>query len=80
MPTKPTAAQNKPVSPAPQAPHRPHPRVPAPVVPPAQAQNPETPTPTAAVQPPPVLKEGDDCPDSTLAVKGLTSAAAVLRR
>lgn len=37
-------------------------------------QNPETPTPTAAVQPPPVLKEGDDCPDSTLAVKGLTNA------
>jgi hypothetical protein len=31
-------------------------------------------TPTAAVQPPPVLKEGDDCPDSTLAVKGLTNA------
>jgi hypothetical protein len=30
-------------------------------------------TPTAAVQPPPVLKEGDDCPDSTLAVKGLTN-------
>lgn len=29
---------------------------------------------TAAVQPPPVLKEGDDCPDSTLAVKGLTNA------
>jgi hypothetical protein len=24
--------------------------------------------------PPPVLKEGDDCPDSTLAVKGITSA------
>lgn len=30
-------------------------------------------TPTAAVTPPPVLKEGDDCPDSTLAVKGLTA-------
>ena len=41
---------------------------------PAQGQNPETATPTAAVQPPPVLKEGDDCPDSTLAVKGLTNA------
>ena len=26
-----------------------------------------------AVVPPPVLKEGDDCPDSTLAVKGMTS-------
>ncbi|WIM86343.1 hypothetical protein PT015_15675 [Candidatus Mycobacterium wuenschmannii] len=30
-------------------------------------------TPTAAVQPPPVLNAGDDCPDSTLAVKGLTN-------
>ncbi len=39
-----------------------------------QGQNPEPPTPTAAVLPPPVLKEGDDCPDSTLAVKGLTNA------
>jgi type II secretory pathway pseudopilin PulG len=46
-----------------------------PVVPPA-GQNPDqqVETPTAAVQPPPVLKEGDDCPDSTLAVKGLTNA------
>ena len=25
------------------------------------------------MQPPPILKEGDDCPDSTLAVKGLTN-------
>lgn len=40
-----------------------------PVVPPPT----QTPTPTAAVTPPPVLKEGDDCPDSTLAVKGITS-------
>jgi hypothetical protein len=31
-------------------------------------------TPTAAVQPPPVLNAGDDCPDSTLAIKGLTNA------
>ena len=30
--------------------------------------------PTAAVVPPPILKEGDDCPDSTLAVKGITNA------
>ncbi|MBS9533172.1 hypothetical protein KIH27_06150 [Mycobacterium sp. M1] len=44
-----------------------------PVVPPAaQAPEPSV-TPTAAVNPPPVLKEGDDCPDSTLAVKGLTN-------
>jgi hypothetical protein len=31
------------------------------------------PTPTEAVMPPPVLKEGDDCPDSNLAVKGITN-------
>jgi hypothetical protein len=51
------------------------PEVKSPVVPPA-GQNPDQPveTPTAAVQPPPVLKEGDDCPDSTLAVLGLTNA------
>ncbi|NTY59559.1 hypothetical protein FEG63_08335 [Mycolicibacterium sphagni] len=30
-------------------------------------------TPTEAVMPPPVLKEGDDCPDSNLAVKGITN-------
>ncbi|RFD26074.1 hypothetical protein MUBE_06500 [Mycobacterium uberis] len=40
---------------------------------PPQGQNPESVTPTAAVQPPPVLREGDDCPDLTLAVKGLTN-------
>jgi hypothetical protein len=44
-----------------------------PVVPPAEQSPAPTPTPTAAVVPPPELKEGDDCPDSTLAVKGLTS-------
>jgi hypothetical protein len=51
------------------------PEVKSPVVPPA-GQNPEQPaeTPTAAVSPPPVLKAGDDCPDSTLAVLGLTNA------
>ncbi len=43
-----------------------------PVVAPAEQAPPQAPTPTAAVVPPPVLKEGDDCPDSTLAVKGLT--------
>jgi hypothetical protein len=50
------------------------PEVKSPVVPPA-GQNAGQPaeTPTAAVQPPPVLKEGDDCPDSTLAVLGLTN-------
>jgi hypothetical protein len=70
---KPNSAQVKPGSPPPQAPPPTGPEG-APPVAPAQGQNPETPTPTAAVQPPPVLKEGDDCPDSTLAVKGLTNA------
>lgn len=41
-------------------------------VPPQNAPAP-TPTPTAAVTPAPVLNEGDDCPDSTLAVKGITN-------
>jgi hypothetical protein len=52
-----------------------NPEVKTQVVPP-EGQNTDQPaeTPTAAVQPPPVLKEGDDCPDSTLAVKGLTNA------
>ncbi|KUI36741.1 hypothetical protein [Mycobacterium sp. GA-2829] len=44
-----------------------------PIVPPPQQAPPPAPTPTAAVAPPPVLQEGDDCPDSTLAVKGITS-------
>jgi hypothetical protein len=71
---KPAAAQGHPDAPPPQAP----PASPGPegnpTPPPPQGQNPESVTPTAAVQPPPVLKEGDDCPDSTLAVKGLTNA------
>ena len=50
-----------------------NPEVKTPVMPPAQQAPPPTPTPTAAVTPPPVLKEGDDCPDSTLAVKGITN-------
>ncbi len=50
----------------------PQPEMKTPVVPPAPNQEPN-PTPTAAVEPPPVLKAGDDCPDSTLAVKGLTN-------
>lgn len=33
---------------------------------------PPGPTATAAVTPPPLLQEGGDCPDSTLAVKGIT--------
>ena len=50
-----------------------NPEVKTPVVPPAERSPAPTPTPTTAVAPPPVLKEGDDCPDSTLAVKGLTN-------
>jgi hypothetical protein len=51
----------------------PTPEVKSPVVPPAVDAPAPTPTPTVAVEPPPVLQEGDDCPDSTLAVKGITS-------
>ena len=36
-------------------------------------QGPPAATPTAAVVPPPILQEGDDCPDSALAVKGITN-------
>ena len=68
-----SAAQSHPNSPAPQAPPPPGQEGNPPGAP-AQGQSPETATPTAAVQPPPVLKEGDDCPDSTLAIKGLTNA------
>ena len=50
-----------------------NPEVKTPVMPPAQQAPPPTPTPTAAVTPPPVLNEGDDCPDSTLAVKGISN-------
>jgi hypothetical protein len=51
----------------------PQPENKTPVVAPAQPNPGVTPTPTAAVMPPPILKEGDDCPDSTLAVKGITN-------
>ena len=69
------SAAKKPVADAAQRPPGAGPEVKTPVEPPA-GQNTDQPaeTPTAAVQPPPVLKEGDDCPDSTLAVKGLTNA------
>ena len=49
------------------------PAVKSPIQPPAQQAPPPTATPTAAVVPPPILKEGDDCPDSTMAVKGITN-------
>ena len=66
---KPTASAAPPPTPLPGE----NPEVKSPVLPPAPQAPPPTPTPTAAVTPPPVLKEGDDCPDSTLAVKGITS-------
>ncbi len=50
------------------------PGVKTPVVPPAAQAPPPMPTPTVAVVPPPVLQAGEDCPDSNLAVKGITSA------
>jgi hypothetical protein len=50
-----------------------NPEVKSPILPPAPQAPPPKATPTAAVVPPPVLKEGDDCPDSTLAVKGITN-------
>jgi hypothetical protein len=72
-----TNADTPAASDAPAAPPTPlpgeNPEIKTPVVPPAQQAPPPTVTPTAAVTPPPVLKEGDDCPDSTLAVKGITS-------
>ncbi|TGD86113.1 hypothetical protein BayCH28_18960 [Mycolicibacterium sp. CH28] len=57
-------------------PQNPQPENREPVVAPPAASAPPaaTPTPTEAVVPPPVLKEGDDCPDSNLAVKGITNA------
>jgi len=48
------------------------PGVKSPIAPPP-GDAPPTPTPSEAVTPPPVLKAGDDCPDSTLAVKGITN-------
>lgn len=50
-----------------------NPEVKTPIQPPAQDAPPPTATPTAAVVPPPIMQEGDDCPDSTLAVKGITN-------
>ncbi|MCP9275572.1 hypothetical protein [Mycolicibacterium arenosum] len=68
------AAANTPSAEAPPTPlPGQDPEIKSPVVPPAPEAPAATPTPTAAVTPPPVLKEGDDCPDSTLAVKGITS-------
>ena len=54
----------------------PQPENKTPVVAPPEASSvaSATPTPSEAVAPPPLLKEGDDCPDSNLAVKGITNA------
>jgi hypothetical protein len=49
------------------------PGVKSPIAPPPNQAPPPTPTPTPAVTPPPVLKAGDDCPDNTLAAKGITN-------
>lgn len=71
--TKNAGEQSAPAAPAPTPLPGENPEVKTPIVPAPQQVPPPTPTPTAAVTPPPVLQEGDDCPDSTLAVKGITS-------
>ena len=55
-------------------PQTPQPENKTPVVPPVESSPEPTPTPTSAVEPPPVLQAGDDCPDSSLAIKGITNA------
>ena len=57
-------------TPAAAPPNQPDVKSPITPLPPPPVQNP---TPVSAVVPPPVLKDGDDCPDSTLAVKGITN-------
>lgn len=52
----------------------PQPQNKTPVVPPAESSPSPTPTETSAVAPPPLLQAGDDCPDSNLAIKGVTNA------
>ena len=63
-------------TPAAQQPN-PQPEVKSPItpLPPPPMQ---TPTPISAVTPPPPLKDGDDCPDTTLAVKGITNQPGYL--
>lgn len=57
-----------------EATQNPQPENKTPVVPPVQPSPSPTPTETAAVAPPPPLQAGDDCPDSNLAIKGVTNA------
>lgn len=67
--TQPTAKTSTSATPLPGE----TPGVKSPIAPPPNAAPAPTPTPTTAVTPPPVLKAGDDCPDSTLAAKGITN-------
>lgn len=68
-PTQPTAKTSTSATPLPGE----TPGVKSPIAPPPNAAPAPTPTPTTAVTPPPVLKAGDDCPDTTLAAKGITN-------
>ena len=67
--TQPTAKTSTSATPLPGE----TPGVKSPIAPPPNASPAPTPTPTTAVTPPPVLKAGDDCPDTTLAAKGITN-------
>lgn len=58
----------------PETTQTPQPENKTPVVPPAESSPAPTPTPSSAVEPPPVLQAGDDCPDSSLAIKGVSNA------
>ncbi|HEX7323329.1 MAG TPA: hypothetical protein VF299_10470 [Mycobacterium sp.] len=67
-----SVSAKKPVAEQPaKPPAPPQEEVKSPVI--APEAQPNAPATAAAVVPPPVLQEGDDCPDSTLAVKGITS-------
>jgi hypothetical protein len=68
-----TKSSAKPGNSTPAAQPNPQPEVKSPITPLPPPPTP-TPTPISAVMPPPVLNDGDDCPDSTLAVKGLTNS------
>ena len=68
-PTQPTAKTSTSATPLPGE----TPGVKSPIAPPPNAAPAPTPTPTTAVTPPPVLKAGDDCPDTALAAKGITN-------
>jgi hypothetical protein len=67
-----TKSSAKPGNSTPAAQPNPQPEVKSPITPLPPPPTP-TPTPISAVMPPPVLNDGDDCPDSTLAVKGISN-------